>query len=259
MLQKTGSALSVRTVSYSYGTRLALDSVSFSIMPGSFAVILGANGAGKTTLFSLITRLFQTRSGQISIMGHDLQREPGLALRRLGVVFQARTLDLDLSVRQNLAYHAALHGMRRAESDRRIAEVLANVDLAASQGEKARNLSGGQMRRVEIARALLHEPDILLLDEATVGLDVRSRLAIQDIIRRLVTKRNLSVLWSTHLIDEVADSDQVLVLNRGKLIAEGSSNDIRKLAGTRDIQRAFIKLTAAASDGSESQAAEQDS
>lgn len=259
MLQKVGSALSVNGVSYSYGSRQALDDVTFSVMPGTFAVILGSNGAGKTTLFSLITRLFQTRTGSISIMGHDLQRTPGQALRRLGVVFQARTLDLDLSIGQNLSYHASLHGMRHAESSKRVSEVLAQVDLANRQSEKARNLSGGQMRRVEIARALLHEPDVLLLDEATVGLDVRSRLAIQGIIRQLVATRNLSVLWSTHLIDEVAAADEVLVLNRGQLIAQGSRKEIEELAGTSDIQSAFIKLTSAAREPGMPENAEQDS
>jgi ABC-2 type transport system ATP-binding protein len=237
------AALDVSGVSHSYGSKKALNEVSFSIAPASFTVLLGLNGAGKTTLFSLITRLYNTRSGSIRIFGFDVAQASGEALRRLGIVFQARTLDLDLSVRQNLTYHAALHGIGRREARTRIAELLEIVDLSDRLQDKARSLSGGQMRRVEIARALLHRPSLLLLDEATVGLDIQSRAAILRTIRRLVEIEGIGVLWATHLIDEVEDGDDVVVLRQGNLVAKGSVRDVVQSTGKGSIRAAFSELS----------------
>jgi ABC-2 type transport system ATP-binding protein len=237
------ASLEVARLSHSYGTRKALDNVSFRIEPATFTVLLGLNGAGKSTLFSLITRLFNAQEGAIRIFGHDLRREPGAALKMLGVVFQARTLDLDLSINQNLIYHAALHGMGLREARARSAEVLRQVSLEARAGDKARNLSGGQMRRVEIARALLHKPRLLLLDEPTVGLDIEARADIVQHVRALVAEEGISVLWATHLIDEVSDTDHAIVLHRGVVRAEGTVSAIAKEAGTANIQDAFAVLT----------------
>lgn len=236
-------ALELASVSYAYGKRQALDDISFSIAPGRFAVLLGLNGAGKTTLFSLISHLFATRTGRIHVFGHDINRRPGDALRRLGIVFQARTLDLDLSVHQNLSYHASLHGIGAREANQRIHELLQSIDMSDRQYEKARSLSGGQIRRVEIIRALLHQPSLLLLDEATVGLDIKSRATILADIRKLVQDNGISVLWATHLIDEVSHADQVVVLDRGKLVANGAVNDVVKAAGAETINEAFSRLT----------------
>jgi ABC-2 type transport system ATP-binding protein len=236
-------ALDVSHVSHSYGKRKALDDVSFTIAPGSFSVLLGLNGAGKSTLFSLITRLYATRSGTIRIFGHDVTRDSGEALRRLGVVFQARTLDPDLSVLQNLTYHAALHGIGPGEAKERAQTVLAQVSLADRVAEKVRNLSGGQMRRVEIARALLHRPPILLLDEPTVGLDVKARADIVAHVRSLVADQGIGVLWTTHLIDEIAMTDMVIVLHQGKVLAHGQASDILASTGAPDMRLAFAKLT----------------
>ncbi|MGQ9366443.1 ATP-binding cassette domain-containing protein [Azospirillum sp. ST 5-10] len=215
-------ALAVAGVSYAFGRRQALDDVSFSLDAGRFAVLFGLNGAGKTTLFSLLTRLYTTRRGRIRILGRDLERDPGAALARLGVVFQQSTLDLDLTVRQNLEYHAALHGLSRAETRRRIDEELGRNGLADRADDRARALSGGQRRRVEIARALLHRPDLLLLDEPTVGLDVRSRQDIEAHVRALCGSERLAVLWATHLTDEAAPGDRLLVLHEGRLRFDGT-------------------------------------
>ncbi|PSH55526.1 ATP-binding cassette domain-containing protein [Phyllobacterium endophyticum] len=236
-------ALDLASVSYAYGKRQALDNITFSIQAGRFAVLLGLNGAGKTTLFSLISHLFATRHGRIHVFGHDIDRKPGDALRRLGIVFQARTLDLDLSVQQNLAYHASLHGIRAREANQRIHDLMKSIDMSDRLHEKARSLSGGQIRRVEIVRALLHEPSLLLLDEATVGLDIKSRATILADIRKLVEEKGISVLWATHLIDEVSHADQVIVLNQGKLVANGPVSDVVKNAGAETINEAFSRLT----------------
>ncbi|WJH41179.1 ATP-binding cassette domain-containing protein [Aliirhizobium terrae] len=236
-------ALEVIEVSHAYGGKKALDEVSFSIPVGRFTVLLGLNGAGKTTLFSLISHLYDTRQGVIRIFGRDVRRVPGEALRRLGIVFQARTLDLDLSIAQNLSYHAALHGIGRKEALARTKALLAQVDMGDKLHEKARNLSGGQMRRVEIVRALLHRPSLLLLDEATVGLDIRSRAEILASIRALVAETGVSVLWATHLIDEVDDGDDVVILDRGKVLASGAVAEIIASTGTGDIRQAFAALS----------------
>jgi ABC-2 type transport system ATP-binding protein len=244
-------ALAVHNVSHSYGPRQALNDVSLSVPQSRFTALLGLNGAGKTTLFSLITRLYDTRAGTIEVLGHPVAREPGEALRLLGVVFQARTLDLDISVMENLLYHAALHGIGKREARRRAIAALEEIDLADRTKEAVRRLSGGQMRRVEIVRALLHRPRVLVLDEPTVGLDVASRAAILRHVRALVRERGVAVLWATHLLDEIADDDAVVVLHRGRVVATGDVPDVVASAGAADMRSAFAALTGAASESPE--------
>src|SRR5437870_6663545 len=236
-------AVAIEGVSHSYGTRQALDDVTFSIEPSTFTVLLGLNGAGKSTLFSLVTRLYATQRGRIRIFGHDIAQAPGEALSVLGVVFQPRTLDLDLSVMQNLMFHAALHGIDRREARLRAGEVLARIGLADRAGSKVRDLSGGQMRRLEIARALLHRPSLLLLDEATVGLDVKARADILNHVRQLVTEQGISVLWATHLFDEIGSNDDLVVLHQGRVLAQGKVARVIADTGGSDINTAFMRLT----------------
>jgi ABC-2 type transport system ATP-binding protein len=240
-------ALSIDGVNHAYGSRRALMDVSFTVAPASFTALLGLNGAGKSTLFSLITRLFGIQSGRIGIFGHDISRSPGEALRLLGVVFQPRTLDLDLSLTQNLLYHAALHGIGRREASARAAELLDRIGLADRAASKVRDLSGGQMRRLEIARALLHRPRLLLLDEPTVGLDVKARADIIGHVRQLVTDQGIGVLWATHLFDEITANDDLVVLHQGKVLAKGQVGRVIAGAGAQDVNSAFMRLTGAAS------------
>ncbi len=236
-------ALQVEGLSHAFGARQALDQVGFSIAPGDFTVLLGQNGAGKTTLFNLITRLYNNRSGAIRVFGFDVRRDPLEALKRIGVVFQQRTLDLDLTVRQNLAYHAALHGLPIALARERIAAEMARLELSDRSADKVRQLSGGQLRRVEIARALLHRPRLLLFDEPTVGLDIGSRQGILDHVRALVRDDRLAMLWATHLIDEVVPGNQVVVLHQGKVRAAGDAGQVVEQAAAEDIRDAFTRLT----------------
>jgi ABC-2 type transport system ATP-binding protein len=236
------AALSVEGLSHSYGPRQALNDVTFAIAPATFTVLLGLNGAGKSTLFSLVTRLYGTQRGAIRIFGHDVARESGEALRLIGIVFQPRTLDLDLSVVQNLTYHAALHGIGAGDARKRADRLLGRIGLAERAHDKVRDLSGGQMRRIEIARALLHEPRLLLLDEPTVGLDINSRAAILDHVRALVSEERVSVLWASHLIDEVAETDHVIVLHQGRLLAHGPVAQVVAEARASDIRAAFATL-----------------
>jgi ABC-2 type transport system ATP-binding protein len=240
------AALAVARVSHNYGKRKALEYVGFSVAQGSFSVLLGLNGAGKSTLFCLITRLFATQSGTIRIFGFDVNRAPGEALRRLGVVFQARTLDLDLTIMQNLSYHAALHGISGRETKSRAGFALETVAMSGRAHDKARDLSGGQMRRVEIARALLHRPRLLLLDEPTAGLDIKARADILKHVRGLVAREGIGVLWATHLIDEIESGDDVVVLHEGKILDHGTASEIATRAGAAGIGPAFNALTSAA-------------
>ncbi|MEA2741650.1 MAG: type transport system ATP-binding protein [Acetobacteraceae bacterium] len=244
-------ALSVNGVSHSYGSRKALDDVSLTVPKSRFTALLGLNGAGKTTLFSLITRLYDTRHGSIDVLGYRVSRQPGEALRRMGVVFQARTLDLDLSVMDNLLFHAALHGIGGREERRRAEAALTSIELLERARDSARTLSGGQMRRVEIARALLHDPRVLVLDEATVGLDVNSKSVILRHVRSLVRERGVAVLWATHLLDEVAAEDAVVVLHRGRVVAAGEVPTVISTSGATDMRSAFISLTGGAKDDPE--------
>jgi ABC-2 type transport system ATP-binding protein len=236
-------ALSVEGLSHSYGARKALDNVSFAVRPASFVALLGLNGAGKSTLFSLVTRLYPIRSGRIAVFGHDVAREPGAALREIGVVFQPRTLDLDLSVMQNFVYHAALHGIGARAARARADELLAQIGLPDRADDKVRNLSGGQMRRVEIARALLHRPRLLILDEPTVGLDIKARADILSHVRMLVQQNDASVVWATHLVDEISDTDDLIMLHRGRVLARGPVSDVLAPTGGENVGAAFTRLT----------------
>ena len=236
-------ALSVAGVSHSFGEKRVLDNVTLTVPRGTFAVLLGLNGAGKSTLFSLITRLYDNVTGEIKILGQDVRRKPGAALQRLGVVFQSRTLDADLSLNQNLLYHAALHGMGPTLAKPRAVEALEIVGLADRMNEKIRNLSGGQARRVEIARSLMHRPGCLLLDEATVGLDIGSRESVLSIVRNLVTRQGLGVLWATHLIDEITDTDLIFVLHKGKMLFQGNMAGFLETTGAKTPRDAFRIMT----------------
>jgi ABC-2 type transport system ATP-binding protein len=237
-------ALEAKHVGHRFGSRQALANVSLTVPQGRFVALLGPNGAGKTTFFSIVTRLYASRSGSVRIFGHDLRRASSLALAELGVVFQGRTLDQDLSLRRNLAYHAALHGLAGQEVRARIAALLAQAGLAERIDEKVRTLSGGQARRVEIARALVHRPRLLLLDEPTVGLDRASRAEIVATVRRLVADEGLSVLWATHLFDEIEPEDEVYVLHRGRVVASGNVGVIAAAGGSRSLEEAYRMLTA---------------
>jgi ABC-2 type transport system ATP-binding protein len=239
----TAPALLLDSVVKTYGPVRAVDGVSFTAHPGEFIALLGPNGAGKSTLFQLLSGLFVPDSGRIEVMGHDMTRKPVPALARLGIVFQQPTLDLELSVTSNLMFHAGLHGIPRAVAQARIEKELARLGLAERAHDKTAQLSGGNRRRVELARALLHDPRLLLMDEATVGLDPQSRSDLLKLMLTLRAERSVAVLWSTHLCDEVGDADRVIVLHRGKVLADTTPAQLVAAAGARSIEEAFLAMT----------------
>jgi len=239
------AVLAVEAVSKSYGPRRALERVSLGVGRGEFVALLGPNGAGKTTLFQLLSGLFNADAGSIRINGHDIRRDPIPALAGIGVVFQQPTLDLDLTVQANLRFHARLHGMGR-RAGARIHEELARLGLSERRDDLARSLSGGNRRRLELARALLHDPPVLLMDEATVGLDPASRRQLLDYVHELCRRRGVGVLWATHLVDEAEAARRVVVLHEGKVLASASPGELRARTGQDSLAGAFLALTGAA-------------
>jgi ABC-2 type transport system ATP-binding protein len=237
-------ALLLDKVVKTYGAIRAVDGVSLKADPGEFIALLGPNGAGKTTLFQLLSGLFVPDSGRIEIMGYDMLHNPVPALARLGIVFQQPTLDLELTVTGNLLFHAGLHGIPRAVAKSRIESELARLGLAKRAHDKTAQLSGGNRRRVELARALLHEPRVLLMDEATVGLDPASRSALLKLMLTMRAERSVAVLWATHLCDEVPDADRVILLHRGKILADTTPTQFIASAGAATIEQAFLAMTA---------------
>jgi ABC-2 type transport system ATP-binding protein len=233
------TALAIENLSHGFGERRALSDVSLSVEPGSFTVLLGPNGAGKTTLVSLVTGLYNAQHGDIRIFGHSIRRDPLPALAGLGVVFQMPTLDLDLTVVDNLAYHAALHGLSRREAIKRASDEMERLGVIDRGSDKVRSLSGGLRRRVEIARALLHRPKLLIVDEATAGLDVAARQSLLKHVRTLRSE-GISVVWATHMLDEVESEDRLAVLHQGSVRWAGEA---RAFAAGRGLEQAFMQLT----------------
>lgn len=243
---QTALALKVEEVSKSYGSVKALDKVSLHVARGEFVALLGPNGAGKSTLFQLLTGLFVPDAGCIEVAGFDMRHQARQALACLGVVFQQATLDLDLSVVANLRFHARLHGMGRAARAHIDAE-LERIGLTARAADRTRTLSGGNRRRVELARALLHDPVVLLMDEPTVGLDPASRAQLVEYVHSLCTHRDVGVLWATHLVDEAESADRVIILHKGHWVASGTAAELRERTGRRSLRDAFLDLTGEAS------------
>lgn len=215
-----GLALNLKNISYKYDKKLVLKDVNLQIKKQSFFVLLGLNGAGKSTIFSLITRLLSLQDGSISINGNDLKNYKK-ALKNIGIVFQEPTLDLDLSVRQNLYYYGCMQGLSFKQTLQSIQTEIKTLELEDKLDLCVRDLNQGHRRRVEILRALINEPKILLLDEATVGLDVKSRFEIIAYIREIIKQKGLSVLWITHLFDEVKDEDELAIIKDGEIVENG--------------------------------------
>ena len=232
--------IEISEVSHNFGQKRVLDQITLTIKKGTFCALLGPNGAGKSTLFSALTRLLIPTQGTIKIHGNDIHKNPRPALSNLGVVFQQQTMDLDLTVFQNLRYFGKLQGMSGRDLNQRIDQVLTLLNMAERSHEVVRTLNGGHRRRAEIARSLIHDPKVLLLDEATVGLDPETRKSITDDIHKIAQTKGKTILWATHLCDEVGDDDQLVILHNGKILRNGRAHEI---ANGGNLLNVFLSLT----------------
>lgn len=234
------NGIEISEISHSFGQKRVLDQITLTIKGGTFCALLGPNGAGKSTLFSALTRLLIPTQGAIKIQGNDIHKNPRPALSNLGVVFQQQTMDLDLTVFQNLRYFGKLQGMSGKDLSQRIDQVLTLLNMAERSHEVVRTLNGGHRRRAEIARSLIHDPKVLLLDEATVGLDPETRKSITDDMHKIAQTGGKTILWATHLCDEVGDDDQLVILHNGKILINGQAREIANGGNLLDI---FLSLT----------------
>lgn len=224
-------AVDVHGVSHCYGEHKALTDVSFQVPAGALVGLLGPNGSGKTTLFRILSTLMPPSSGTARVFGLDAARQPGAVRGRLGTVFQAYALDENLSVRENLRFQGALYGMRGADLQARIDALLNRFDVADRASDAVKTLSGGLQRRVDLARGLLHRPDLLLLDEPTTGLDPAARRTFWDAIDRIQHEEGTTLLVATHLMEEAERCDRVAILSDGRLVADGTPHALKAELG----------------------------
>ena len=233
--------IAVQAVSHQYGGHHALDNISLCLKPG-LTMLLGPNGAGKSTLFALITGLQKLTQGSITFDGATLSQSRTSIMAKMGVVFQQSTLDIDLSVKQNLSYFASLHGISTTSALSHIQGLLDELDLTSKLNTKIRNLNGGHRRRVELARCLIHKPSLLLLDEPTVGLDIESRHLILRVVQALAHSQNVSVLWATHLFEEVKPNNNLIVLSKGRVLAHDQCEALLAKYHQQDIEHLWQHL-----------------
>ena len=224
-------AIEIENLGHTYGERVALRDVSFSVSRGELFGLLGPNGGGKTTLFKILATLLRPTSGCARVFGDDVSASPMAVRRRLGVVFQSSSLDPKLTVAENLRHQGHLYGLRGTRLRERIEEVLKRLGLADRRDERAEKLSGGLRRRIEIAKGLLHQPEVLLLDEPSSGLDAGARRDLRLYLRQLCDQDSVTVFLTTHFMDEAESCDRLAILDRGRLVAEGKPDALKSRIG----------------------------
>lgn len=224
-------AISVQDVVHQYASRTALNGVSFDVRPAELFGLLGPNGSGKTTLFRILSTLMVPVAGRATIMGFDVARDPNSLRRQIGVVFQAQSIDVKLTAAENLTHQGHLYGLHGKTLQARIVEMLARVGLADRADEKAETFSGGMQRRLELAKGLLHHPSVLLLDEPTTGLDPGARRDLWQYLTTLRDQEHVTVLITTHLMEEAERCDRLAILNEGKMVALGTPDELKHEVG----------------------------
>lgn len=225
------AVISIRDIVHRYDGRTALNGVSFDVRPAELFGLLGPNGSGKTTLFRILSTLMIPGGGRALIMGYDAAKNPNALRRQIGVVFQAQSIDPKLSAYENLRHQGHLYGLHGSALKTRIDEMLGRVALADRANDRAETFSGGMQRRLELAKGLLHHPSVLLLDEPTTGLDPGARRDLWQYLRILRDQEHVSILVTTHLMEEAERCDRLAILNEGKLVALGTPADLRHEIG----------------------------
>jgi ABC-2 type transport system ATP-binding protein len=225
------AAISIERLTHGYGARVAVDDLSLQIEPGEIFVFLGPNGSGKTTLFRVLSTLIPLQSGAVSILGFDASREAPAVRRQIGVVFQAPSLDKKLTVAENLRHQGRLYGLSTAELKARTCELLATVGLEDRAGDRVETLSGGLRRRAELAKCMLHRPRLLLLDEPSTGLDPGARIDLWQYLVQLQQRDAVTIVLTTHLLDEADRADRIAIMHHGRLAALGEPLALRGEVG----------------------------
>ena len=223
--------IQVQNLTHRYGDRTALSNVSFEVRKGEIFGLLGPNGGGKSTLFRILATMMVPTSGRALIAGHDVVRDPAAVRRQVGVVFQTQSLDKALTVEENLRAQGHLHGLRGVLLADRMARAMERLGLADRRRDLVETLSGGLRRRVEIAKALLHEPQVLLMDEASTGLDPAARRDLSRHIESLRSGDGVTVLLTTHILEEAGRCDRLVLLHQGNMVAEGTPAELRARIG----------------------------
>ena len=216
---------------HNYGDRTALNGVSFEVRPAELFGLLGPNGSGKTTLFRILSTLMVPVNGRALVMGFDVARDPNSLRRQIGVVFQAQSIDVKLTAAENLTHQGHLYGLHGGALKQRIQEILSRVGLADRANEKAETFSGGMQRRLELAKGLLHHPSVLLLDEPTTGLDPGARRDLWQYLAILRDEEHVTVLVTTHLMEEAERCDRLVILNEGRVVALGTPDELKHEIG----------------------------
>lgn len=234
--------LDVTGIYKKYSDLQVLKEITFSVKPSELVIVLGPNGAGKSTLFSIISGLIIPDKGDCIVAGNNIEEDPVKALKGLGIVFQQPTIDMELTVKENLMFHASLQGLKTGLIKEVIKNELFNFDLYKKLNNKVKNLSGGERRKVELIRSVLHKPKMLLMDEPTVGLDPSSRKELLTKIIKLKNKEKLSILWATHLVDEAKKADKIIILNKGQIVEMGKPSELVKKTKANSLSNAFFKI-----------------
>lgn len=224
-------AITIDSVTHKYGERVALDQLSFEVQPGEIFGLLGPNGGGKTTLFKLLTTLMPVQTGELLVAGFNVRTEPDDVRRSIGVTFQAPSVDIKLTVRENIVYQGRLYGLSGRVLQGRVNEQMERFQIADRAGDIVQTLSGGLKRRVEIAKSLLHNPQVLLLDEPSTGLDPGARFDLWRALQSLRADSGVTVLVTTHLMEEAEKCDRLAILDHGRLAALGTPDELRSGIG----------------------------